>query len=162
MAYKERLIFSPKFLHRHGFFRNIAEICDLYHSYQLKVIFHSDGYITPIVPDLIAAGVDAIAPVDTLAGMDLKGLKEAYGDRLAFVGGIDVENVLRMGSVDDVHRCVLESLVSAGPGGGLILGTSSEEIFETLPLENVLAMIETTWDCGRYPIGRYFPSKYFL
>jgi uroporphyrinogen decarboxylase len=161
VAYKERLIFSPKFLQRHGFFRNIAEICDLYHSCQLKVIFHSDGYITPIVPDLIEAGVDAIAPVDTLAGMDLKGLKEAYGDRLAFVGGIDVENVLRMGSVQDVRRCVLGSLMAAGKGGGLILGTSSEEIFETLPLENVLAMLETTWECGRYPIGHYFPKSYF-
>ena len=162
VAYKERLIFSPKFLHRHGFFHHIAEICDLYHSYRLKVIFHSDGYIKPIVPDLVEAGVDAIAPVDSLAGMDLRGLKEAYGSRLAFVGGIDVENVLRMGSVEDVRRCVLESLKAAGTGGGLILGTSSEEIFDTLPLENVLAMIETTLECGRYPIGRYFPNKYFF
>ena len=161
VAYKERLIFSPRFLIRHGFFRHITEICDLYHGYQLKVIFHSDGFITPIVPDLIEAGVDAIAPVDSLAGMDLRGLKEAYGSRLAFVGGIDVENVLRMGSVEGVRCCVLSSLKSAGIGGGLILGTSSEEIFETLPLENVLTMIETTWECGRYPIGRYFPSNNF-
>ncbi len=125
------------------------------------MIFHSDGYITPIVPDLIKAGVDAIAPVDSLAGMDLAGLKDVYGDRLAFVGGIDVENVLRMGSVEEVRRCVLHNLMAAGPGGGLILGTSSEEIFEMLPLKNVLAMIETTWECGRYPIGRHFPKEYY-
>jgi hypothetical protein len=159
VAYKDRLIFSPAFLKRHSFFRNIAEICDLYHSYQLKVIFHSDGFITPIVPELIAAGVDAIAPVDTLAGMDLGGLKQAYGEKLAFVGGIDVENILRSGSVDDVRRAVLNALRLAAPGGGLILGSSSEELFETLPLENILALIETTWECGIYPIGSHFPTS---
>jgi hypothetical protein len=157
VAYKDRLIFSPGFLKRHGFFKHIAEICNLYHSYQLKVIFHSDGYITPIIPELIDAGVDAIAPVDTLAGMDLGDLKQAYGDKLSFVGGIDVENILRNGSVADVRHDVLEALRLAGPGGGLILGSSSEELFDNLPLENILALIETTHECGRYPIGKYFP-----
>jgi hypothetical protein len=160
VAYKDRLIFSPAFLKRHGFFRNIAEICDLYHSYQLKVIFHSDGFITPIVSELIDVGVDAIAPVDTLAGMDLGGLKQTYGDRLAFVGGIDVENILRSGSVDDVRRAVLNAMRLAAPGGGLILGSSSEELFDTLPLENILALIETTRECGIYPIGSHFPRQF--
>jgi hypothetical protein len=159
IAYKDRLIFSPAFLKRYGFFKHIAEVCQLYHSYQLKVIFHSDGFITPIIPELIAAGVDAIAPVDTLAGMDLRRLKEAYGERLAFVGGIDVENILRNGSPGDVRRTVLEALRLAAPGGGLIVGSSSEELFDNLPLENILALIETTWDCGRYPIGKYFPNQ---
>ncbi len=159
VAYKDRLIFSPAFLKRNGFFRNIAEICDLYHSYQLKVIFHSDGFITPIIPELISAGVDAIAPVDTMAGMDLGGLKQAYGDRLAFVGGIDVENILRRGSPADVRHTALEAMRLAAPGGGLILGSSSEELFDNLPLENILALIETTWECGRYPIGSYFPKN---
>jgi hypothetical protein len=158
VAYKDRLIFSPAFLKRHLFFRHIAEICDLYHSYQLKVIFHSDGYITPIIPELIAAGVDAIAPVDTLAGMNLGELKQAYGDRLAFVGGIDVENILRNGSSGEVRRAVLDALRLAGPGGGLILGSSSEELFDNLPLENILTLIETTRECGRYPIGAFFPK----
>jgi len=65
MAYKGRLMFSPRYLRAHRVFQNIAEICDMYHSYGLKVIFHSDGDIAPVVPDLIAAGVDALAPIDT-------------------------------------------------------------------------------------------------
>lgn len=152
IAYKERLIFSPAFLRSHGFFRHITEICDLYHSFQLKVIFHSDGFITPIIPELISAGVDAIAPIDTLAGMQLGQLKQEYGDRLAFVGGIDVENILRSGSVDEVRRATLDAIRLAGPGGGLILGSSSEELFDNLPLENILAMIETAREGGVYPI----------
>lgn len=162
VAYKDRMIFSPVFLHRHGFFQRIAEICDLYHSYQLKVIFHSDGYIQPIIPDLITAGVDAIAPIDVLAGLDLADLKCAYGDRVTLVGGIDVENVLRLGGVDDVRWATLRAIQVAGPGGGFILGSSSEELFDNLPLENILAMIDTTLECGLYPVGSHFPSSFTL
>jgi hypothetical protein len=156
VAYKQRLIFSPAYLRAHGFFQHIAEICTLYHDYQLKVIFHSDGDITRIIPDLVAAGVDAIAPVDILAGMDLAALKERYGHSLAFVGGIDVENVLHQGKVDDVRQAVLHALQVAAPGGGLVLGSSSEELFEDLPLENILALIDTVHDYGVYPIGSRF------
>jgi uroporphyrinogen decarboxylase len=159
VAYKNRLIFSPRYLRQHGFFRRISEICELYHSYGLKVIFHSDGDISPIIPDLISAGVDAIAPVDILAGMDLCNLKEVYGQKIALVGGIDVENVLRQGTPETVHQAVLQALQVAAQGGGLILGSSSEELFEELPLENILALIQTTWECGWYPIGSRFPGQ---
>ena len=60
----------PAYLHEHGVFHRLAEICDLYHTNGLKMIFHSDGYIRPIVPDLIAAGVDALAPIETSAGLN--------------------------------------------------------------------------------------------
>ena len=158
VAYNQRLMFSPRYLHEHRVFAHIAEICDLYHSRGLKVIFHSDGEITPIVPDLIAAGVDALAPVDTPAGMDIAALKAAFGQQVAFVGGVDI-GVLASGSVEDVRRLTLQVLATAGPGGGLILGSSSEELYDTLPAENILAMFETAWECGRYPIGAYFPRQ---
>jgi uroporphyrinogen decarboxylase len=139
IAYKERLMFSPAFLRRHGFFTRLAEICDLYHSFQLKVIFHSDGFIQTIIPALIEAGVDAIAPVDTAAGMDLGQLKEQYGRQLCFIGGIDVETVLRTGDPTSVRAATRRAIDQAGAGGGLILGASSEELFDNLPLENILA-----------------------
>ena len=41
---------------------------------------------------------------------------------------------------------------TAGRGGGFILGSSSEELYETLPGENILAMWDTTMECGRHPI----------
>ncbi len=158
LAFKGRLIFSPAYLREHGVYRRLAEICALYHSHGLKVIFHSDGYIRPMIPDLIAAGVDALAPIETGAGLDLADLKAHFGRQVAFVGGLDVGQVLRFGSVDDVRRATLRALAAAGPGGGLILGSSSEELFESLPAENIIAMFETTRECGRYPIGKFFPK----
>lgn len=152
IAYKNALLFSPGFLRSLGFFRRIAEICDLYHGFGLKVIFHSDGFINQILPELIRAGVDAIAPVDTAAGMDLAELKQAYGHQLCFVGGVDVESVLLNGTPQAARAKTLQLIQAAGAGGGLILGASSEEIFEDLPLENVLAMHETVREYGKYPL----------
>jgi hypothetical protein len=159
LGYKGHLIFSPEYLHEHKVFHHIAEICDLYHSYDLKMIFHSDGYITPVVPDLIATEVDALGPIDTPAGMNLAALKAEFGHQVAFVGGIDFA-VLSAGSVDDVRRTTLQALADAGPGGGFILGSSSEELYDALPAENIRAMWETTWDAGRYPVGDHLPKTF--
>ena len=108
------------------------------------------------LPELIAAGVDAVAPVDTSAGMSLGALKAEYGDRLAFVGGIDAESVLRNGTPESIRAAVQQALEDAARGGGLILGASSEELFEDFPLENILAMHEAVRSLGRYPIGANF------
>lgn len=160
LALKDRLMFSSQYLREHGVFRRVAEICDLYHSQRLKVIFHSDGYIRPIIPDLIAAGVDALAPIETGAGLDLAELKAEFGRQVAFVGGVDVAEVLRFGSVEDVRQATLQAMAAAGPGGGFVLGSSSEELFESLPAENIITMWETARECGRYPIGEHFPENW--
>jgi uroporphyrinogen decarboxylase len=141
-AFKNHLMFSKQFLTAHGFFDRLTEIMGAMHSFGLKVIFHSDGDISPIVPNLIAAGADALAPIDTAAGMDLAKLKEQYGDRVAFCGGIDI-GLINSATPDDVRTATLQTIQTAGRGGGFILGSSSEELYETLPGENILAMWET-------------------
>ncbi len=156
VAFKGKLIFSPDYLRRHLLFRHIAEICDVYHAYGWKVIFHSDGFIRPIIPDLLDAGVDALAPVEIMSGLDLSDLKENFGRRVAFVGGLDLKQI-RFGSAEQVRRLTLDALRIMGPGGGFVLGSDAEELDDELPLENVLAMHNTATECGRYPIGRYFP-----
>jgi len=158
IAYKGRLMFSPVYLRQHKVFQHIADICNIYHSYGLKVIFHSDGYIRPIIPDLIAAGVDALAPIEIGAGLALKELKAEFGDRVAFVGGIDLSK-LRFGTVEEVRQATLDVLLTMGPGGGFILGSDSEELLDVLPPGNVIAMQEIVKECGRYPIGKFFAKS---
>jgi hypothetical protein len=142
LAYRGSLIFSPAYLESHGVFRRVAELCELYHGEELKVIFHSDGYLLPMVPGLLGAGVDALAPLEISSGLSLGELKERYGRRVAFVGGIDLKT-LRFGTVAEVRALVREALRVMAPGGGYVLGSDAEELDEELPLENVLAMYET-------------------
>ena len=144
IAYTNHLMFSKHYLKTHGYFRRLAEIMDIYHSQGLLVIFHSDGEITSIVPELIEAGADAIAPVDIPAGMDIARLKDDFGKQVSFVGGIDI-GLLSSGTPGEVRDETLRVLRIAGKGGGLVLGSSSEEIYESVPEANILAMWETVW-----------------
>jgi len=89
LGYRNGTFFSP------AMFRELlkpAHTCmnDFYHQHGLKTILHSCGGIREIVPDLVEAGWDCIQPLEVKAGMDLVELKQTFGDRVAFMGGLDV------------------------------------------------------------------------
>jgi len=89
MGYRNGPLFSPQ-MYREMCKPAHTVICDFFHRYGLKVILHSCGNVTALVPDLIEAGFDCLQPLEVKAGMDLLALKEQFGQRLAFMGGIDV------------------------------------------------------------------------
>lgn len=60
------------------------------HSLNLPVIVHSCGYVAPLVPGLVEAGMDCLQVIEVKAGMDLLGLHRDFGEVLSFMGGIDV------------------------------------------------------------------------
>jgi len=113
------------------------------------VILHTDGDVRPLLPDFIEAGINALQPIDALAGMNVMDLKELYGDRIAFIGNIDNSNTLPFGSVEDVRREVREKISVAGQGGGYICG-SSHSVPDSVPVRNYLALIDTVRRFGRY------------
>ncbi len=108
---------------------------------RLKVAYHSDGDIRPIIPDLIEIGLDVLNPVQP-ASMDPAELKQQFGDRLCFWGTIDEQHTLPFGSPQDVANEVLERLHTIGRQGGLILGPTHHVQLDT-PLENFWAMVDT-------------------
>lgn len=59
-------------------------------SHNLPVIMHSCGYVEPLVPGMIEAGIDCLQVIEVKAGMDLIKLYKDYGEVLSFMGGIDV------------------------------------------------------------------------
>ena len=110
-------------------------------KYGLKVIHHSCGAIYDIIPDLIEAGVDAIHPIQALAaGMEPAGLKEAFGDKVSFVGGVDAQFLLVNGTAQQVKDKVRE-LKSIFPTG-LIISPSHEAILPDIQPENIEALFE--------------------
>ncbi|MGO9310520.1 MAG: uroporphyrinogen decarboxylase family protein [Spirochaetia bacterium] len=106
----------------------------------LKVAYHSDGCIYPIIPELIEVGVDILNPVQPLS-MDPERLKREYGKKLCFWGSIDEQHTLPFGTTDDVRRQVSERLCTIGRGGGLIIGPTHHVQLDT-PVENVQALVD--------------------
>jgi uroporphyrinogen decarboxylase len=62
-------------------------------SRNLPVILHSCGFVEPLVPGLLEAGIDCLQVIEVKAGMNLLKLYKDYGERLSFMGGIDVRTV---------------------------------------------------------------------
>lgn len=108
---------------------------------QLKVAYHSDGLIYPIIRDLIEIGIDVLNPIQP-ASMDPARLKQEYGDKLCFWGSIDEQHTLPFGSVENVENEVQTRLETLGKGGGLILGPTHHVQLDT-PMENFWAMVRT-------------------
>ena len=119
------------------------ELNDLIHDHGARVIYHSDGAIMRAVPGLIDMGIDCLQALQFSAeGMDPVALKEQYGEKLAFEGGVSVQTTLPFGTPQDVADEVRERIRVLGRGGGYIVGPS-HTIQAGTPPENVVAMFET-------------------
>lgn len=121
------------------------------HAYGLKVQLHCCGGFAPLIPPLIAAGLDALHALQPCCrGMDLPALKREFGDRLVLNGAIDSQHVLMTGTPDTVRRDTRRVLDIMMPRGGYIAGASHDWILEETPLDNVLAMFDTVREFGGY------------
>ena len=107
----------------------------------VKIAYHSDGDISPIIPELIEIGVDVLNPIQP-ACMDPAEIGARYGDKLCFWGTIDEQYTLPFGSPAEVETEVLERLRTVGCQGGLILAPTHNVQLDT-PLENFWAMVNT-------------------
>lgn len=118
------------------------EIFSYIHSFGVRVMLHSCGAIAPLMEDLIDAGVDIFNPVQTTAaGMEVEALKASFGDRACFWGGIDEQNLLRTGTVEQVRQEVRHVAAALGKGGGYVLA-AAHNIQVDVPPVNVLAMYD--------------------
>ncbi|GAF88402.1 unnamed protein product, partial [marine sediment metagenome] len=107
----------------------------------LKVAYHSDGVIYPIVPDLIEIGVDVLNPIQP-AAMEPYKLKKEYGDKLCFWGTLDEQYTLPFGSPGEVRKEVLSRINLVGKQGGLIIGPTHNIQLDT-PMNNFWVMVDT-------------------
>ena len=117
----------------------------------VKVMLHSCGGIRELLPDLIDAGLDATNPVQiSCAGMNAKGLKADFGDRMVFWGGgCDTQHVLLNGTPEEVRDHVKEQVRILSPGGGFVF-QQVHNILVGVPPENVVAMFDAARDAGTY------------
>ena len=105
LGYRNGLFCSPKVLEE-LIFPYYKEMVDYFHARDLPVMLHTCGRVTEAMPLIVAAGFDGLNPMEVKAGNDIFAFAEQYGDRLAFVGGLDAR-VLESGDRDLIRREVV-------------------------------------------------------
>ena len=141
VAGKNGLLVSPHFLRRSGWYDKLSELVEAYHQAGVRIVFHSDGDIRSILNDLLATGIDGLNPVDTSANMSLIQARRAVGGDLLLVGGLD-NRILVRGTPHDVRRYVTEQM-KIMQGTPWWAGSSTEELDDSMPLDNIMALLET-------------------
>lgn len=107
------------------------------------VMYHSDGAIRSLIPELIEMGVDILDPLQpTARDMVPEQLKAEFGDQLSFHGGVDIVGTLPFGTPEEVKNEVRKRVQTMSENGGYIL-SSSHHIQSDTPVGNVLAMYQT-------------------
>ena len=128
------------------------------HEHGVKIIYHTDGAAHSVIDDLIDMGIDCWEALQLDAhGMDAAEIKKAAGGRLAFHGGISVQQLLPYASPEEVRaevarliRCLgggcsgSDGYSGCNPGcqGGYI-AAPSHAIQAGTPPENIIAMLQT-------------------
>jgi uroporphyrinogen decarboxylase len=121
----------------------------------LKIAYHSDGYIYPIIPDLIEIGLDVLNPIQPRS-VDPEKVKKEFGDKLCFWGSIDEQYTLPFGTPADVEHEVITRLRTLGKDGGLIIGPTHHVQLDT-PLENFWAMVKAITQTRYTALGSHEP-----
>ncbi len=109
------------------------------HAHGYQALLHSCGAIHKVIERLIDAGVDCLHPLQALAvDMDAETLARDFRGRIAFMGGIDTQQLLVHGTPDDVQREVHRVRELLGPR--LIVSPSHEALLPNVPPRNLEAM----------------------
>ena len=139
MGFKTQTMISPKILVAKSlpWHRKMAALA---HERGRPYLLHACGNLKDIMEPLIQdVGIDGKHSFeDTI--QPVTEAKRVYGDRIALIGGIDMDLMCR-GTEDQIRRRVREVLDVCQPGGGYCLGTGNT-VANYVPLENYLAMLD--------------------
>jgi uroporphyrinogen decarboxylase len=115
------------------------------HRHGHQVILHSCGAIHAVIPRLIAAGVDCLHPLQALAtNMDAETLARDFKGKIAFMGGIDTQELMTNGTPEQVKAEVRRVMRILGPR--LIVSPSHEALLPNVPPANVEALSQAVFE----------------
>ena len=147
MGFKEKPFMSP------GMYEALiqpahAMLFGYAHSLGCKVIVHSCGYVEPLVPGMIEAGMDCLQAMEVKAGMDLPHLFERFGERISFYGGVDVRALISNDRAQIDAEMDAKILPVVTGGGGYILHSDHSEPPD-IDYETMVYFIERGRKLGR-------------
>lgn len=141
------MILSPA-MYREFIMPGHKRICAYFRNRNMPVMLHCDGRFDDLIPLAIEAGFTAITPMEARTGMDVRRLKRQYGDRLAFMGNIDVD-VLSAGDRAAIREEVRSKTMAAKEGGGFIFH-SDGSIPPTVSFSDFCYAIDLAREYGQY------------
>jgi uroporphyrinogen decarboxylase len=140
-----REMLKPRMKELHDHIKSLADV---------KLMFHSDGAVLPLIDDFLDMNVDILNPIQTsVSGLeDTYALKESYGGRLSFHGAIDVQQMLPNATTEELEQEIACRIYDLGRNGGYILAPC-HNIGHDIPPENVVTLFEKARQLGRDPAG---------
>jgi uroporphyrinogen decarboxylase len=147
MGFKQHPFMSP------AMYREIIQpahkkTIDYAHSLGLPVIMHSCGFIEPLLPHMVEAGIDCLQVIEVKAGMDLLRIKKNFGDKIALCGGMDARNLVA-NDLDTIGRELSEKIPVAKGNYGYILH-SDHSIPTTTEYETYRFFVDRGLELGRF------------
>ncbi|MDH4195835.1 MAG: hypothetical protein OEW05_00350 [Candidatus Aminicenantes bacterium] len=139
MGFRSATLISPPDLRRFvlPWHKRLAALA---HGRGIPYFLHSCGNIAMIMDDLITdVGIDGKHSFED-AILSAADFQARYGERIAVLGGIDV-NILSAGTEGDVRRRTREVVDACGPRGRFAVG-SGNSIPSYVPAANYLAMVD--------------------
>lgn len=118
----------------------LAELVKAVKDTGVPAIFHSDGMLMPVLDQIIQCQPDCLHSIDPMAGMDIAEVKRLSYPHMAIMGNVQC-NYLQDGPDELIRQSARYCLENAAPGGGYIF-SSSNTIFEGLPLRNYEVMLD--------------------
>jgi len=116
IAYRNGPFFSPR-MYRDFIFPYHRRLFGYFHDIGAKVLFHSDGFLVPLLPHLVEAGIDILDPNEAKAGMDIRRLADDYRGKISFMGNIDASIVAH--HPEQIEEEVRSKLSAFAAGGYL-------------------------------------------
>ncbi|HEY3131078.1 MAG TPA: uroporphyrinogen decarboxylase family protein [Acidobacteriota bacterium] len=124
---------------------------ELAHEYGAIYDYLDEGKLNNLLPMIKDAGVDIVHTLSPppRGDVDLTVAKRDIGGRVCLRGNLDSEGELLTGTPAQVDEAVRQVILSAGPGGGFILGCS-DTISADMPEDNVQAFFHAGRKYGDY------------
>ena len=112
----------------------------------LRVLYHSEGSIEPIIDDLIEIGVNALNPLQP-EHMDARQVRERYGSRLALWGTVGSQTLFSHGTPQQIENEVRLRVETLGRAG-LILCPAYDIDEPDVPIQNIAAFLDAVHRYG--------------
>lgn len=147
MGFKDRPFMSPD-MYREIVQPGHQKTIDYLHSLGLPVIMHSCGFVEPLLPGMIEAGIDCLQVIEVKAGMDLLRIHRNFGDKIALCGGMDARNLVA--NDRDAIRAELNQKIPVVKNGFGYILHSDHSIPDTCNYETYRFFVDEGLKLGKY------------